>query len=128
MRNDYYWRCAGILTSELLVFIPMLEAAGVTSFHVTLANHSSLSDTIPMQSHPYFSQKGCFMKFCDIIRGLSKLPICGVGSLGNPDYIEEQLQVERINCAAMSRQLIADSAWVLKVYEDKANEIKRYVR
>ena len=38
---------AGILPEELEEFIPMLEEAGVTSFHVTLANHSDLSDTIP---------------------------------------------------------------------------------
>ena len=38
---------AGILEEELPVFVPLLEQAGVTSFHVTLANHAALTDTIP---------------------------------------------------------------------------------
>ena len=33
---------AGVLEEELPVFVPLLEKAGVTSFHVTLANHSAL--------------------------------------------------------------------------------------
>ncbi len=37
-------RCSGV---ELGIFVPLLTDAGVTSFHVTLANHSSLEDTIP---------------------------------------------------------------------------------
>lgn len=42
--NPHYGN-AGVLESELGIFIPLLEDAGVTSFHVTLANHSSLEDT-----------------------------------------------------------------------------------
>lgn len=33
---------AGVVEEELPVFVPLLEQAGVTSFHVTLANHSAL--------------------------------------------------------------------------------------
>lgn len=49
--NPHYGN-AGVLESELGIFVPMLEKAGVTSFHVTLANHSSLEDTIPSVKHP----------------------------------------------------------------------------
>ena len=46
--NPHYGN-AGVLESELPVFVPLLEKAGVTSFHVTLADHGELSDTIPPQ-------------------------------------------------------------------------------
>lgn len=42
--NPHYGN-AGVLVEELAVVVPALERAGVTSFHVALANHSSLEDT-----------------------------------------------------------------------------------
>ena len=65
---------AGVVEEDLPVFVPLLEQAGVTSFHVTLANHSALENTIPPADHPYFSQPGCFLKFCDEVRQYTDLP------------------------------------------------------
>lgn len=125
--NPHYGN-AGVLVDELSVFIPLLEQAGVSSFHVALANHSELSDTIPAFNHPYFSQEGCFLKYCDEVRKFTTLPICGVGGLTSPDFVEDQLSSRRIDCAAMSRQLIADPAWIQKVLAGKMNEIHRCIR
>lgn len=77
--------------------VPALERAGVTSFHVALANHSSLEDTIPPASHPYFGGEGCFLPYCDLVRQYTRLPICGVGGLTRPDFVEEQLAQGRID-------------------------------
>ena len=120
--------CAGVLESELPVFVPLLEQAGVTSFHVTLANHGDLSDTIPPKNHPVFGAEGCFLKFCDQVKRLTRLPVCGVGGLTSPDFVEEQLRSGRIDCAAMSRQLTADPEWPRKVQEGRAGEIHRCIR
>lgn len=125
--NPHYGN-AGVLFDELGYFVKALEGAGVTSFHVALANHGELTDTIPPKSHRYFSQEGCFIKFCDEVRKYTELPLCGVGGLTDPDFIELEISSKRIDCAAMSRQLIADSAWPQKVKEDKINEIKRCIR
>lgn len=46
-QEDPHYGNAGVVESELGIFVPLLTDAGVTSFHVTLANHSSLEDTIP---------------------------------------------------------------------------------
>lgn len=119
---------AGVLEAELSVFVPLLEQAGVTSFHVTLANHGSLSDTIPPASHPYFGAQGCFLKFCDQVRRYTQLPLYGVGGLTDPDYVEEQLRTGRIQCAAMSRQLLADPDWPNKVASGQIGQIHRCVR
>lgn len=114
---------AGVLQSELSVFIPLLEKAGVTSFHVTLADHGDLSDTIPPANHPEFHEEGCFLKFCTQVKKLTHLPVCGVGGLKSPAFIEEQLRSGRIDCAAMSRQLIADPEWPAKVFSGRSSEI-----
>ena len=119
---------AGVLVSELPVFVPMLEAAGVTSFHVTLADHCALTDTIPPQNHPYFGAEGCFLPYCDAVKGLTHLPVCGVGGLTDPDFVEEQLRTGRIDCAAMSRPLIADPDWPNKVMAGRTSALRRCVR
>lgn len=125
--NPHYGN-AGVLEEELGAVVPLLEAAGVTSFHVTLANHSYLGDVIPGAKHPDFGQEGCFLKFCDMVRRHTRLPLCGVGGLTSPDFLEQQLRDGRIQCAAMSRQLIADSAWPNKVFSGAADTIRRCTR
>lgn len=127
-QEDPHYGNAGVLLEELPVFVPLLEQSGVTSFHVALANHSKLTDTIPPQNHPYFSQEGCFLRYCDEVRKLTDLPICGVGGLTDPDFVEQQLVQGRIDCAAMSRQLIADPDWPKKVEEGRPETICRCVR
>ena len=119
---------AGVVEEDLPVFVPLLEQAGVTSFHVTLANHSSLEDTIPPAKHPYFKEQGCFLKFCDEVRQYTDKPITGVGGLNQPDFVEQQLTSGRITCAAMSRQLLADPEWPNKVASGQIKEIHRCVR
>ena len=124
-QENPHYGSAGILEEELSVFIPLLEEAGVTSFHVALANHSSLEDTIPPRSHPEFGGEGCFLKFCDEVRKYTSLPVCGVGGLSDPAFVNEQLESGRIDCAAMSRQLIADPEWVHKVLQNREDTIHR---
>lgn len=119
---------AGVVESELGVFVPLLEQAGVTSFHVTLADHGDLGDTIPPKNHPAFGAEGCFLRFCDEVRALTTKPICGVGGLTDPDFVEAQLAAGRIDCAAMSRQLIADPAWPRKVCAGQTDTIRRCLR
>ena len=125
--NPHYGN-AGVLTNELKVFVPALEKAGVDSFHVALADHGKLEDTIPPANHPDFKCQGCFLKFCDMVKEYTSLPLCGVGALSDPYFIEEQLESKRIDCAAMSRQLIADPQWVNKVSSGDINSIKRCIR
>lgn len=125
--NPHYGN-AGVPVEELPVFVPLLEQAGVTSFHVTLANHSELEDTIPPASHPYFGEEGCFLRYADMVCRLTSLPVCGVGGITSPAFAEEQLEKGRIDCIAMSRQLIADPDWPRKVKENRAETIRRCVR
>lgn len=125
--NPHYGN-AGLLPEELAQAVPLLERAGVTSFHVTLANHGALEDVIPPANHPCFGEEGCFLPYCDLVRRYTRLPVCGVGGLTSPDYIEAQLAGGRVDCVAMSRQLIADPDWPNKAMEGRAGQIRRCVR
>ena len=127
-QEEPHYGNAGVLESELGVFVPLLVQAGATSFHVTLANHSSLEDTIPPRNHPYFKEEGCFLKYCDEVRQYTDKPVTGVGGLTSPDFVETQLASGRITCAAMSRQLLADPEWPNKVASGQTNTIHRCVR
>ena len=120
-QKEPHYGNAGVVEEELPIFVPLLERAGVTSFHVTLANHSALENTIPPANHPYFGHPGCFLKFCNEVRQYTDLPICGVGGLNDPDFVEQQLFDGRIQCAAMSRQLLADPDWVNKLKTGRQN-------
>ena len=95
---------------------------------MTLANHAKLTDTIPPKNHPEFSAEGCFLRYCDQVRQYTALPLCGVGGLTDPDFVEEQLASGRIQLAAMSRQLIADPQWPNKVEAGRLKELHRCVR
>ena len=121
--NPHYGN-AGVLFEELEEFVPLLEKAGVTSFHITLANHSRLEDPIPPRTHPYFKDEGCFLPYCKEVRKYTQLPICAVGTFSHPDFVEDTLNTKDIQCVAMSRQLIADPLWVYKVESHKENEIQ----
>ena len=126
--EEPHYGTAGILMEEIPEFISVIEREGITSYHVALANHGKLEDTIPDARHPEFSGQGCFLRFCDELRKYTDLPICGVGGLSDPDYIEEQLETGRIDCAAMSRQLIADPEWVRKVSHGHTAAIQKCIR
>ena len=62
------------------------------------------------------------------MRRYTTLPICGVGGLTDPDFVEAQLASGRIDCAAMSRQLLADPDWPRKLAEGRVKDIRRCVR
>ena len=127
-QEEPHYGNAGVWNKELDIFVPLLEKAGVTSFHVALANHSDLQDTIPGAKHPYFSEEGCFLKFCDQVRQYTSLSICGVGGLIHPKFVEQQLKDGRIQCAAMSRQLVADPQWVNKAAAGDTDKIRFCIR
>ncbi len=85
-QEDPHYGNAGVLEAELPIFVPLLEQAGVTSFHVTLANHGDLTDTIPPKNHPEFGAEGCFLKFCDQVRQLTQAPHLRRGRAYRPGF------------------------------------------
>lgn len=114
----------GLLADELAEAMPLIEQAGPDSYHVTLADHGALRDTIPDASHPYFQEEGCFLPYADALRPYTQKPICGVGRLQTPGFIRRQLESGRIQLAALCRQLIADPDWPAKALAGDEGRIR----
>ena len=126
--SEPHYGNGGVEFSEVKHVIPWLEEAGVTSFHVALANHSNLSDTIPPINHKYFKEEGCFLRLSDEVKKYATVPVCGVGALIHPDFLEYTLESKRIDCVAMCRELICDPNYVNKLKAGKENEIRYCIR
>lgn len=114
----------GPSVDEVKTFVTLLDEAGVDSFHVTIANHSTINDTIPAYSHPYLKGEGCFFDLAKEVKKYTDKIVCGVGKLKSPDFIEQSLEENIVHMVALSRQLIADESWVLKVKEGRKEEIQ----
>lgn len=113
----------GVLISEVPCFVKALEEAGADSFHVAIANHSNLRDTIPSAGHPLLQGEGCFRHLGEAVLSCSSRPVCLVGKIQHRQFAEELLE-QGFAFAGLSRQLIADPRWPEKVREGKENEIR----
>lgn len=112
----------GPSANEVEEFVKILDKAGVDSFHVSIANHSLISDTIPAYNHPYLKNEGCFLDLAKLVKGYTNKVVCGVGKLRAPDFIDNVLNGD-IDMVGLSRQLIADDKWVIKVSEGRLQDI-----
>lgn len=112
----------GTLLEDVPEFIPKLEKSGVDMFHVALANHTSISDTIPAASHKDLKGEGCFLHLARAVKSVTTLPVCAVGKLQHPDFIDDVLN-EGFDLVGLSRQLVADPYWGKKVMENRCNDI-----
>lgn len=110
--------------NEIKTFVTLLDNAGIDSFHVTIANHSTIKDTIPAYNHPYLKGEGCFFDLASEVKKYTNKIVCGVGKLKSPDFIEKALKEKVVHMVALSRQLIADDSWALKVKLGRKEEIQ----
>lgn len=114
----------GPTISEVKTFVTLLDNAGVDSFHVAIANHSTIKDTIPAYNHSYLEGEGCFLDLAKEVKKYTNKIVCGVGKLKSPHFINSILKEEIVEMIGLSRQFIADEEWTLKVKEERENEIK----
>lgn len=113
----------GSTLEESSTFVTGLDKAGIDSFHVCIANHSKLEDTIPSFKHPYLLGEGCFLDLATEVRKHTNKIVCTVGKLQTPEFIDEILE-NKVDMVALSRQLIADTNWVNKVEKNETDAIK----
>ena len=113
--------------SEISVFVPALERAGVDAFQAALSNRVNLEDTVPPKNHPVFGGEGCFLYVSDEIKRHTSLPVSCAGKLSDPVKNEALIADGRLDYIAMSRQLVADPEWVKKVSEGRSGEIRRCI-
>lgn len=103
----------GISQAEIAEFVQKLDACGVDSYHVSLANHTDVKDTIPARNHEKLREEGCFASLALEVKKYTSRPVCTVGKLQHLDKMEALLD-QGIDLIGMSRQLVADPAWPKK--------------
>lgn len=117
----------GPTLDEVPDVVSELVSAGVSSFHVTGSNHSRLEDVIPEAAHGELRGEGCFVNLARAVGSCTSLPVCAVGKMVTPDFVERTLAFGDAQMVAMSRQLLADPNWVRKVEEGRTGDIRRCV-
>lgn len=111
----------GPTLEEGKVFVKWLEVKGVNSFHVAVANHGELTNTIPgMGMEPY----GCFLDLAEEIKAVASVPVSCVGRILRPSMVKEILAENRADIVALGRQLVADPNWPTKVQQDREDVIR----
>lgn len=113
----------GICQAEVEEFVRKLDESGVDSYHVALANHTDVKDTIPARNHEKLPGEGCFTALAQQVRQYTDRPVCTVGKLQHADRMEALLE-DGIELIGMSRQLIADPAWPKKTEQGRQDEIR----
>jgi NADPH-dependent 2,4-dienoyl-CoA reductase/sulfur reductase-like enzyme len=108
IRTDPPMGKAGPTLDEAQVLAGWLEEAGVAGFHVALANHGSIGDTIPaMGTQPY----GCFVDLAEGIKRVARVPVTAVGRILDPEFAEEVLTSGKADLVGIGRGLIAEPDW-----------------
>ncbi|NJD32479.1 MAG: FAD-dependent oxidoreductase [Gammaproteobacteria bacterium] len=120
IRTDPPMGKAGPTLPEAQRMVPWLEAAGVAGFHVALANHDGLGDTIPaMGTQPY----GCFLDLAEGVKQVARVPVTAVGRILDPDFAEDVLASGRADLIGVGRGLIAEPDWPRLVERGDLEEI-----
>lgn len=112
----------GISETEVPEFVRELDRCGVDSYHVTLANHTDVENTIPRRNHPLLPDEGCFVGLAKLVKRYTDRPVCAVGKLQAPGTVRAVLE-DGMDLVGMSRQLIADPFWPEKVEKGRTDEI-----
>ncbi|MDO5406056.1 MAG: NADH:flavin oxidoreductase [Eubacteriales bacterium] len=113
----------GISQEEVGEFVRKLDACGVDSYHVALANHTDVKDTIPARNHEKLKEEGCFAALALEVKKYTDRPVCTVGKLQHLDKMEALLE-QGIEMIGMSRQLVADPAWPKKAEAGDLDSIR----
>lgn len=121
MEKEHLGR-GGISEAEVPEFVRELDACGVDSYHVTLANHTDVENTIPRRNHRLLPGEGCFAGLAKLVKQYTDRPVCAVGKLQAPKTVRAVL-ADGIDLVGMSRQLIADASWPEKVEQGITDEI-----
>ena len=112
---------AGPTVDEAVTMAPWLVEAGVAAFHVSLANHGAIGDTIPgMGTQPH----GCFVDLAARIKEAVDVPVTAVGRIVHPHHAAEILEHGQADLIALGRGLVADPDWPRLVQAGRLDEAR----
>ena len=121
IRTDPPMGKGGPTLEEAEAMVPWLEEAGVVAFHVALANHGSIGDTIPaMGTQPY----GCFLDLAAGVTRVSTVPVTAVGRILDPEFAEGVIASGQADLVAIGRGLIAEPDWPRGVERGEVEDLR----
>jgi len=121
IRTDPLMGRAGPTLEEAQVLAGWLEDAGVVGFHVALANHGAIGDTIPaMGTQPY----GCFVDLAEGIKRVVHVPVTAVGRILDPDFAESIIALGKADMVGIGRGLIAAPEWPREVERGQVDDLR----
>ncbi len=108
--NGDDFRENGISQEEAVEFAKALEKAGVDAVDVSAGVYS----TIDRMIEPIQYEEGWKIYLAENIRKHVNIPVIGVGVLHRPENVSRLIEEERIDFAALGRQLLCEPNWAKK--------------
>jgi 2,4-dienoyl-CoA reductase-like NADH-dependent reductase (Old Yellow Enzyme family)/thioredoxin reductase len=100
-----------------------LEKLGVDGLHISCGTYDSMDRII---ESPLFEQ-GWRVYMAEEIKKEVTIPVITVGSIREPQFVEDILSEGRADFVAIGRGLIADPDWVNKAMEGREAEIRKCI-
>jgi 2,4-dienoyl-CoA reductase-like NADH-dependent reductase (Old Yellow Enzyme family)/NADPH-dependent 2,4-dienoyl-CoA reductase/sulfur reductase-like enzyme len=100
-----------------------LEKLGVDGLHISCGTYDSMDRII---ESPLFEQ-GWRVYLAEEIKKEVTIPVITVGSIREPQFVENILSEGRADFVAIGRGLIADPEWVNKTMEGRQAEIRKCI-
>lgn len=100
-----------------------LEKLGVDGLHISCGTYESMDRII---ESPLFEQ-GWRVYMAEEIKKVVNIPVITVGSIREPQFVEDILSEARADYVAIGRGLIADPEWVNKTMEGREAEIRKCI-
>ncbi len=100
-----------------------LENLGVDGLHISCGTYDSQDKIV---ESPLFEQ-GWRVYLAEAIKKVVTIPVITVGSIREPQFVENILAEGKADFVAMGRGLIADPEWVKKTMEGRETEIRKCI-
>jgi 2,4-dienoyl-CoA reductase-like NADH-dependent reductase (Old Yellow Enzyme family)/enoyl-CoA hydratase/carnithine racemase/thioredoxin reductase len=104
--------------------IPAMEDAGADCIDVSQGSitHSPEGITIPL-----YYPRGCYIHHAEAVKGVTRLPVIGVGRIVDLDMAEQFLQEGKADLIHLARQLTSDPETPKKYLEGRTDEIRKCI-
>jgi 2,4-dienoyl-CoA reductase-like NADH-dependent reductase (Old Yellow Enzyme family)/thioredoxin reductase len=100
-----------------------IEKLGIDGLHISCGTYESMDKII---ESPLFEQ-GWRVYLAEEIKKIVTIPVITVGSIREPQFVEDILSEGRADFVAIGRGLIADPEWVNKTMDGREAEIRKCI-
>lgn len=101
----------------------LVEKAGADLIDVSAGTYDALEWTIQPHQFP----EGCLVQFAEGLKAVVKIPVGVAGRIRSPFIAEEILSNKKADIITIGRALVADPEWVIKVRENRTDEIRHCI-